>query len=229
MCSHFHIGSRASHVSCHFHLIHGHAHCCLSVLFLLTFYFLLDFTFLLFLLLTMTDRDSMDFNPLCHFANGSFVTLDDCMPDTERGEEIRPRAKRPPRTRSSEAPDADARETERLAHRVEQYSQRMAELLRRGVLEPLLAYAFLMTKGGQRIPQAKSKAKARASSRATTSEGAEVAPDTSPPRLPPERPPMVFTRGETRNPLMLVRRYELRDEPDALSSAGHCCMAPAQG
>ena len=30
----------------------------------------------------MTDRDSMNFNPLCHFANGSFVTLDDCMPDT---------------------------------------------------------------------------------------------------------------------------------------------------
>ena len=46
-------------VSRHFHLIHGHAHCCLSVLFLLTCYFLLDFTFLLFLLLTMTDSDSM--------------------------------------------------------------------------------------------------------------------------------------------------------------------------
>ena len=76
----------------------------------------------------------------------------------------------------------------------------MAELLRRGVLEPSLAYAFLMTKGGQRIPQAKSKAKAGASSRASTSEGAEAAPDTSPPRLPPERPPMVFTRGETMEP-----------------------------
>ena len=118
----------------------------------------------------------------------------------ERGEEIRPRAKRPPRTRSSEALDADAREIERLARRVEQHSQRMAELLRRGVLEPSLAYAFLMTKGGQRIPQAKSKAKARASSRAMTSEGAEAAPDTSPPRLPPERPPMVFMRGETMEP-----------------------------
>ena len=118
----------------------------------------------------------------------------------ERSEEIRPRAKRPLRTRSSEAPDADAREIERLARRVEQHSQRMAELLRRGVLEPSLAYAFLMIKGGQRIPQAKSKAKARASSRATTSEGAEAAPDTSPPRLPPERPPMVFTRGETMEP-----------------------------
>ena len=118
----------------------------------------------------------------------------------ERGEEIRPRAKRPPRTRSGEALDADAREIERLARRVEQHSQRMAELLRRGVLEPSLAYAFLMTKGGQRIPQAKSKAKARASSRATTSEGAEAAPDTSPPRLPPERPLVVFTRGETMEP-----------------------------
>ena len=37
----------------------------------------------------------------------------------ERDEEIRPRAKRPPRTRSGEAPDADAREIERLARRVE--------------------------------------------------------------------------------------------------------------
>ena len=118
----------------------------------------------------------------------------------ERGEEIRPRAKRPPRTRSSEAPDADAREIERLARRVEQHSQRMAELLRRGVLEPSLAYAFLMTKGGQQIPQAKSKAKVRASSRATTNEGAGAAPDTSPPRLPPERPLVVFTRGETMVP-----------------------------
>ena len=76
----------------------------------------------------------------------------------------------------------------------------MAELLRRNVLEPSLAYAFLMAKGGQRIPQAKSKAKARANSRAMTSEGAEAAPDTSPPRLPPERAPMVFMRGETMEP-----------------------------
>ena len=37
----------------------------------------------------------------------------------ERGEEFWPRAKRPPRTRSSEALDADAREVERLARRVE--------------------------------------------------------------------------------------------------------------
>ena len=78
---------KASHVSFHFHLIHGHAHWCLIVLFFLVpFYFLLDFTFLLFVLLSMTDRDSMNFNPLCHFANGSFVTLDDCMPDTRIGE-----------------------------------------------------------------------------------------------------------------------------------------------
>ena len=128
----------------------------------------------------------------------------------ERGEEIRP-AKRPPRTRSSEALDADAREIERLARRVEQHSQRMAELLRRGVLEPSLAYAFLMKKGGQRIPQAKSKAKARASSRATTSEGAEAAPDTSAPRLLPERPPMVFTRSETMEPSNAGREVRTSD------------------
>ena len=80
-CSHFHIGSRASSVSRHFHPIHGHAHCCLSVLFLLTFYFVLDFTFLLFLLFTMTDSDSMN-NPLCHSVIGSIVSLDNCTPDT---------------------------------------------------------------------------------------------------------------------------------------------------
>ena len=123
----------------------------------------------------------------------------------ERGEEIRPRAKRPPRTRSSEAPDADAREIERLARRVEQHSQRMAELLRRGVLEPSLACAFLMTKGGQRIPQAKSKAKARASRKEL--------------RLPLTRHRHVSRRkdrpwcsgGAKRwNPLVLVRRYEFR-------------------
>ena len=118
----------------------------------------------------------------------------------ERGEEIRPSAKRPPRTRSSEALDADAREIERLARRVEQHSQRMAELLSRGVLEPSLAYAFLMKKGGQQIPQAKSKAKARASSRATTSEGAGAAPEKSPTGLPQERTLVVLTRGETMVP-----------------------------
>ena len=65
----------------------------------------------------------------------------------ERSQETRPRPKRPARARSVEAPDKDAREVERLARRVEQHSQRMAELLRRGALEPSMAYAFLMTKG----------------------------------------------------------------------------------
>ena len=54
----------------------------------------------------------------------------------ERGEEVRPRPKRPPRARSIEAPNTDAREAERLVHRVEQYSLHIAGLLRRGVLEP---------------------------------------------------------------------------------------------
>ena len=64
-----------------FHLIHGHAHWCLSVLVLLSFYFLLDFTFLLFLILAMVPSDSMN-NPLCHSAIGSMVSLDYCTPDT---------------------------------------------------------------------------------------------------------------------------------------------------
>ena len=92
----------------------------------------------------------------------------------KRGEEARPRPKIHPRASSVEAPNTDAREVERLAHRVEQYSQRMAELLRRGVLELSMVCAFLMTKGGQQ-------------------ETAEV----SHPRPPPERPPIVFARGET--------------------------------
>ena len=120
--------------------------------------------------------------------------------------------------------NGDAREIERLARRVEQHSQRMAELLCRGVLEPSLAYAILMTKGGQRIPQTKSKANARASSRATTSEGAEAADDTSPPRLPPERPPMVFTKGETMEPsnarpkVRISRRSRPREAEEVASS-----------
>ena len=109
-------------------------------------------------------------------------------------------APRAPRARSIEAPNTDAREVERLAHRVEQYSLRMADLLRRGVLEPSMVYAFLMTKGGQQVPQPKSKAKAPARSREMMSEGAEQTPDVSPPRLPPERPPTVFVRGETLEP-----------------------------
>ena len=76
----------------------------------------------------------------------------------------------------------------------------MAELLRRGVLEPSMVYAFLMTKGGQQVPQAKSKAKAQARSQAMTNEGAEQTPDVSLSRPPPERPPIVFERGETLEP-----------------------------
>ena len=94
-----------------------------------------------------------------------------------------------PRARSIEAPNTDAREVERLAHRVEQYSLHMAGLLRRGVLEPSMVYAFLMTKGGQQVPQPKSKAKARARSREMMSEGVEQTPDVSPPRQQPERTP----------------------------------------
>ena len=30
----------------------------------------------------MTDNDSMNLNTLCNSANGTFVTLDDCLPDT---------------------------------------------------------------------------------------------------------------------------------------------------
>ena len=66
-----------------FHLIHGHshAHWCLSVFFLVPFYFLLKFLFHLFLLLAMVPNDSMN-NPLCHSAIGSMVTFDYCTPDT---------------------------------------------------------------------------------------------------------------------------------------------------
>ena len=63
----------------HSHPIHGHAHCCLSVLFLLTLYFLL---YLFFLLFHMVDNDSMTMNTLCNSANGTFVTLDEYLPDT---------------------------------------------------------------------------------------------------------------------------------------------------
>ena len=64
----------------------------------------------------------------------------------------------------------------------------MADLLRWGVLEPSLAYAFLMKRGGQQVPEAKTKAKGRTRGRAPTNEGAVSAPDVSPPRLQPERP-----------------------------------------
>ena len=84
-----------------------------------------------------------------------------------------PRPKRPPRARCFEAPNTDAREVERLAHRVEQYSQRMAELLRRGLLEPSTVYAFLMTKGGQQVPQANPGPKLGQENWAMAYEGAE--------------------------------------------------------
>ena len=51
------------------------------VLFLLTFYFLLYFTFLFFLFMA-NSRDSMNLNTLCNSANVTFVTFDDCLPDT---------------------------------------------------------------------------------------------------------------------------------------------------
>ena len=66
-----------------FHPIHAHVSSSLSVvLFLLTFYFLLYYTFPLFLFMA-NSSDSMNLNTLCHFANGTFVTLDDCLPDTD--------------------------------------------------------------------------------------------------------------------------------------------------
>ena len=70
-------------MSFHFHPIHVHVSSSLSVvLFSLTFCFLLYFIFLLFLFLSMTHNDSMNVNTLCNFANGTFVTLDNCTPDT---------------------------------------------------------------------------------------------------------------------------------------------------
>ena len=98
------------------------------------------------------------------------------------------------------APGTDAGEAERLARRQEAVSQRMADLLRQGVLEPSLAYAFLMKKGGQQVPVAESKAKGRTRGQAPTNEGAVIAPDVSPPRLPPEKPPIAVVRGETLEP-----------------------------
>ena len=111
------------------------------------------------------------------------VTLESAGSSTaaaERGEEVRPRPKGSPRASSVEAPITDAREVERVAHRVEQYSLHMAGLFRRGVLEPSMVYAFFMTKGGQQVPQPKSKAKARARSREMMKEGVEQTPDVSP-------------------------------------------------
>ena len=83
-CTHlFTLSQLAQGLAVSFHLIHGHshAHWCLSVLFLLSFYFLPKFTFHLFLLLAMVPNDSMN-NPLCHSAIGSMVTFDYRTPDT---------------------------------------------------------------------------------------------------------------------------------------------------
>ena len=75
----------------------------------------------------------------------------------EGSEEARPGTERTPRARSVEAPGTDAAEVERLTRRLELHSHRMAELLRRGVLEPSLACAFLMKKRGQQVPLVKAK------------------------------------------------------------------------
>ena len=91
-------------------------------------------------------------------------------------------------------------EGECLARRLEAVSQRMADLLRRGVLEPSLAYAFLMKREEQQVPEGKTKAKGRTRGRAPTNEGAVSAPDVSPPCLQPETPPIAFVRGETLAP-----------------------------
>ena len=101
-----------------------------------------------------------------------------------------------PRERSIEAPGTDAGEVERLARRLEAVSQRMADLLRREVLEPSLgSYAFLMKKGGQQVQEARTKAKGR-----TRGRRRRMKDDVSPPRLPSERPPTAFVRGETLEP-----------------------------
>ena len=112
--------------------------------------------------------------------------------------EAQPGTARTPRERSIETTSTDA--GERLARRLEAVSQRMADLLRREVLEPSLAYASLMKKRGQQVPGAKTKALGGTRSPAPTNEEAVIAPDVSPPRLPPERPPTAFMRGETLEP-----------------------------
>ena len=67
-----------------FHLIHGHshAHWCLSVFFLLSFYLLPKFLFHLFLIPAMVPDDVSMNNPLCNSAIGSMVSLDYVTPDT---------------------------------------------------------------------------------------------------------------------------------------------------
>ena len=67
-----------------FHLIHGHshAHWCLSVLFLLSFYFLPKLLFQLYLMSNSAPDEFSIEDPLCHSAIGSMVTFDYCTPDT---------------------------------------------------------------------------------------------------------------------------------------------------
>ena len=77
-----------------------------------------------------------------------------------------------------------------------------------------MVYAFLMTKGGQQVPQPKSKATAQARSREMMSEEAEQTPDVSPPRPPPERPPTVFVRAKRWNPRLLAQKCEYHEKAD---------------
>ena len=67
-----------------FHLIHGHshAHWCLSVFFLLSFYLLPKSFFHLFLIPAMVPDDVSMKDPLCNSAIGSMVSLDYVTPDT---------------------------------------------------------------------------------------------------------------------------------------------------
>ena len=124
----------------------------------------------------------------------------------------------PHRERSIEAPGTDAGEVERLARRLEAVSQRMADFLRLGVLEPSLAYAFLM-KRGQQVPEGKTKAKGRTRGRAPTN-GAVSAPDVSPPRLQPEGPPIAFVKGETLVPSTARPKVQIsRESPASVQSS----------
>ena len=98
-------------------------------------------------------------------------------------------------------------EAERLARRLEAASQRMADLLRLEVLEPSLAYAFLMKTGGQQVPPG------------TDEEGDVIAPDMSPPRIPPERPPVAFVRRETLEPSTARPKVRISRKSRAVQSS----------
>ena len=101
---------------------------------------------------------------------------------------------------------------------LEQQASRLLIQMRgkHGVLEPSMVYAFLMTKGGQQVPLAKSKAKARARNRATTNEGAEQTPDVSPPRPTPERPSHSVREGRNAGTLdCLPKIANITEKPTA--------------